>query len=153
MRKILKLLFVATFFTAASPFLLAMGQAPPESQERWAKEDRAAQALEALRRAYEDRDFSGFFHGVSEDYRQGETDLRSDLADERGSISSVDLHFTANQTVVEGDKAAIQVRWKKRTMDAQSGQPALTEGSAEFVFQLTPDGKALLLDIRGQSPF
>ena len=153
MRKTLILFFAVVFCVVFPPSLLALGQAPPESQERWAKEDRAAQALETLRRTYEDRDFAGFFHGVSEDYRQGETDLRSDLADERSSISAVDMRFTASQTVVEGDKAAIQVRWKKRTMDARTGQPALSEGSAEFVFQFTADEKTLLLDIRGQSPF
>ncbi len=150
----IRIIVCAGIFCAARPHtLLALGQAPPESAERWRQEDEAAKALETLRRTYTDRDFSGFFDAVSEDYRQGWIDLRSDLAEERRSTSSVDLRFSAGQTTVEGDKAALQVRWQKRAMAARTGQSQLSEGSAEFIFQKDSEGSYKLIDIRGQSPF
>lgn len=151
--QILRCLSFAVFCAAAAPNLFALGQAPPESRDRWNREEQAAKAVEALRRNYVGRDLAGFFEHVSDEYRRGWADLRSDLADQRRDFSSVDLHFSANQTVVEGDKTAVQIRWQKRAMAAQTGQSQISEGSAEFVFQINPEGKAELIDIRGQSPF
>ena len=134
-----------------------MDQQPPESRasssDSWEKEDKAAKALEALRRNYSDRDFSGFFDWVSDDYRQGWADLRSDLSSGFSGTGSADLNFVLNRTLPEGDKVAIQVHWQKRTFAARTGAAQKSEGSAEFVFQINPTGKPELIDIRGHSPF
>ncbi len=146
-------LFPAIFLRVHLPLLLAMGEKPPREVERENQEEKAEKALEALRRAYGARSLSEFFEWVSDDYRQGWADLRSDIASQFTGTGSSDLNFVLNRTLTEGDKTALQVHWQKRTMDSKTGRVEKSEGNGEFIFQTVPDGKPQLIDIRGQSPF
>lgn len=117
-----------------------------------AQERQAQAALEELRRAYTERDLSGFFENVSEDAYFNSLELKSDLSRAFSNISQSSLNIFVDQVLTENDKVLLKTHWQKRAVDRATGQSRMTEGRAQFIFRVMAD-KAQLISIKDASPF
>ena len=116
-----------------------------------AAENKAKEALEALRAAYTQGSQDHFFRGVHEQPYFSYNDLKSNVTSHLTKQGQMDLLFFTDRVLSEKDKVAIKTHWQKRFVDNATGSVAKNEGHAEFIFVVNES--AQLVDIRGDNPF
>lgn len=145
MKKI-SLVFFTALFLSANLWAAGSGAEIPGDAARGAKE-----ALESLRKAYEEKNIQGFFLQIGDEAYLDDADLREALASRFRSSSHIELRIYADHTLKENDKVLLKTHWQRRHTDDDTGRIETGEGLAQFVFSLEEAPK--LLDIQGDSPF
>lgn len=154
MKKIITI--IALGLSLGAPVWASGAAANPPSPRAAAKDAAEAAArdtLSALQNAYTSGDLQGFFKLVSGKAYFNDTDLRFKLTGEFDRHEPIDLQFFVDSAVTDLEKVSLGTHWQKRSLDARSGQVVPTQGKADFIFHVNKEGKAKLLDIRGDSPF
>ena len=150
------MLFTLCFFVS-SGVSFANGNSPETgAQTRKAQKvdaKRSAQkALTALRNAYVLKNQDAFFQSASEEPYFSQTDLKVRLSSDFTRYDVLDLNFTVDHELTEGDKVVLKTHWQKRQVRRDTGNVELKEGRSDFVFRVE-EAQAHLLDIQKDNPF
>ena len=130
-------------------FAEAAGGAPRERKA----DSSPVQALEALKKAYQEENLEAFFAHVVSDPVFNTTELKQRLTERFAHASDIDLIFHVDHELPEKDHTLVKTHWQRRfTNDA--GHVETAEGTAHLVFARSgPGGPYKLLNIREDDPF
>ncbi len=112
----------------------------------------AETALGELKNSYANRDAANFFRNVSDDSYLDSGDFKYRTTKKLRRNTSIDLTLTEDNAMQENDKVVLRTHWQKRALRGSTGKLVLTQGKADLVFKIS-EGRAELLNIRGDSPF
>lgn len=111
----------------------------------------AEKALDSLKNAYLEKNLEAFFSGVSEQAYFNEADLKISFAKKFSEFNVIDIRIFEDNSLRENDKVDLKTHWQKRSVRNSTGKIEVTQGKAEFIFDVKENTE--LLNIRGDSPF
>ena len=140
----------ATLGWGGSSSAEASGSAP-HARERGSS---PSQALEAIRKAYQEENLEAFFAQVAADPYFNSTELKQRLTDRFAHASEIELIFHVDHELPENDRTLVKTRWQRRWTAGGTGSVETAEGKAHLIFSRSgPDGPWKLLGIREDDPF
>lgn len=93
-----------------------------------------------------------FTDGVSDDFPTDKYAFVNRVERKFYKARPLQLDFFINLVNRTGDKLAVSFRWEKKAMVVATGLERKTQGQCMFVYR-SENGKWLLYDIKGRSPF
>lgn len=122
---------------------------PPRYPEDHARFERLVEAVEALRRAYEEKDNESLRELMLpiEGLQRLELEIQKDFR----AYQVIDLDFTIERMTVKGGRASVNVRWEGEWSRQPGDVPISGQGHGVLVWS----GKqvVLLADVGGDLPF